>query len=106
MRSLANVGAYPIRGVFIPWVTMIMASGVYRIPEIEFLGVPVVTNTTPTGPYRGAGRPEAAAMTERAIELVALELGMDSISVRRRNFIPKDAFPYKTATGATYDTGD
>jgi carbon-monoxide dehydrogenase large subunit len=106
VRSLANVGAYPIRGVFIPWVTQIMASGVYKIPAIEFHGVPVVTNTTPTGPYRGAGRPEAAAMTERAIELLALELGIDSISVRRRNFIPKDAFPYRTATGATYDSGD
>jgi carbon-monoxide dehydrogenase large subunit len=106
VRSLANVGAYPIRGVFIPWVTQIMASGVYRIPAIEFHGVPVVTNTTPTGPYRGAGRPEAAAMTERAIELVALELGIDAIDVRRRNFIPKDDFPYRTATGATYDSGD
>ncbi len=106
VRALANVGAYPIRGAFIPWVTQIMASGVYRIPTVEFHGIPVVTNTTPTGPYRGAGRPEAAAMTERAIELLADELRMDAVELRRRNFIPREAFPYKTATGATYDTGD
>jgi aerobic carbon-monoxide dehydrogenase large subunit len=105
-RALANVGAYPVRGAWIPMVTMFMASGVYRIPEIEFHAVPVVTNTTPTGPYRGAGRPEAAALTERAIELLAIELNMDAVELRRRNFIPRDAFPYTTATGATYDVGD
>jgi len=106
VRSLANVGAYPVRGVFIPWVTQVMASGLYRVPEIAFTGIPVMTNTTPTGPYRGAGRPEAAAMVERTVELVADELGIDAIEVRRRNFVPPDAFPYRTATGATYDSGD
>ncbi len=106
VRTVADVGAYPIRGAFIPMVTRFMASGCYRIPAIEALAVIVVTNTTPTGPYRGAGRPEAAAMCERSVNVLAGALGLDPIEVRRRNFVAADAFPYRTATGATYDTGD
>ena len=106
VRAVADAGAYSARGVFIPFVTQRMASGTYAIPRIEFRPTVVVTNTTPTGPYRGAGRPEAAAMCERVVELVASELGLDPVDVRRRNFIPRDAFPYKTATGADYDVGD
>jgi carbon-monoxide dehydrogenase large subunit len=92
--------------MFIPMVTRFMASGVYAIPTIEFQMLTVTTNTTPTGPYRGAGRPEAAALTERAIDLVADELGLDPVEVRRRNFPAPTAFPFTTAAGATYDTGD
>jgi len=106
VRAVGDTGAYPHRGSFIPLVTRFMASGVYRIPRIEFRVVAVVTNTTPTGPYRGAGRPEAAALVERAIDLLATDLGLDRIEVRRRNFIPSEAFPYTTPTGATYDVGD
>jgi aerobic carbon-monoxide dehydrogenase large subunit len=105
-RVVADAGAYSSRGVFIPFVTQRMASGTYRIPRIEIHPTVVVTNTTPTGPYRGAGRPEAAAMCERAIDLVADELGLDPVVVRRRNLVPPDAFPYTTPTGATYDSGD
>ena len=82
------------------------ASGVYAIPKIEFHGRGVVTNTTPVTTFRGAGRPEASQSLERMMDLFAAEIGMDPIEVRRRNFIPKDAFPHKTATGATYDSGD
>jgi carbon-monoxide dehydrogenase large subunit len=106
VRGVADVGAYPIRGAFVPMVTRFMASGTYRIPEIEFDARMVVTNTTPTGPYRGAGRPEAAALLERSIDVLARVLELDPVAVRRRNFVPPDAFPYRTATGATYDTGE
>ena len=83
-----------------------MGSGVYRIPRIAFRSMAVVTNTTPTGPYRGAGRPEAAALLERAMDLLAAELDLDPAELRRRNFIPPGEFPYRTPTGATYDSGD
>jgi carbon-monoxide dehydrogenase large subunit len=83
-----------------------MASGVYVIPRIEFDGTTVVTNTTPITAFRGAGRPEACQAIERAVDVFAAEIGLDPIDVRRRNFIPKDSFPYTTATGATYDSGD
>jgi carbon-monoxide dehydrogenase large subunit len=66
----------------------------------------VVTNTTPTVAYRGAGRPEAAAAIERAIDMFAAEIGMDPAEVRRRNFIGRDRFPFSTPTGAVYDIGD
>jgi len=65
-----------------------------------------ITNKPPTGPYRGAGRPEAVYFMERAIDLLARELQMDPLELRRRNLIPKNAFPYTTATGLTYDSGD
>ena len=83
-----------------------MLAGVYRIPRIASRGRSVVTNTTPVAAYRGAGRPEATALVERAMDLLAAELGMDPVEVRRKNLIPADAFPYKTASGTTYDTGD
>jgi len=102
---LADMGAYPI-GAFMPGTTQEMLSGVYRIPRIESSGRSVVTNTTPIGPYRGAGRPEATALIERAMDMLAAELGMDPIELRRKNLIPPDAFPYATAAGVTYDTGD
>jgi carbon-monoxide dehydrogenase large subunit len=105
VRGWADVGAYPVRSVFVP-LTRAMASGVYAIPKMDFQAVSVVTNTTPIGPYRGAGRPEAAALTERAVDLVADELGLDPVEVRRRNFPDPAAFPFTTAMGTTYDTGD
>ena len=104
--GVADVGAYPIRGAFVPMVTRFMASGTYRIPAIEFHALIALTNTTPTGPYRGAGRPEAAALLERSLDLLAGALDLDPVTIRRRNFIPPDAFPYRTPTGAVYDTGD
>jgi carbon-monoxide dehydrogenase large subunit len=106
---LADVGAYPI-AAFLATGTANMVSGCYAIPRIATRGRCVVTNTTPIGPYRGAGRPEAAATIERAMDLLADELGMDPVELRRRNFISPDAFPYTPAGGKggdyVYDTGE
>jgi carbon-monoxide dehydrogenase large subunit len=106
LNILADAGAYPGIGAFLPMLTSMMASGVYRIPKIETNVRAVVTNTTPVGPVRGAGRPEATQMIERAMDQLAGELSLDPAEVRRRNFIPNDAFPYTTASGANYDIGD
>ncbi len=103
---LQDGGAYPMLGSFLPNFTGLLSSGVYAIPRVEFSGRSVVTNTTPISSFRGAGRPEASQALERALDLFAGEIGMDPAEARRRNFIPKDAFPYTTATGATYDSGD
>ena len=103
---LQDAGAYPGLGAFLPNLTAMMASGVYKIPTIEIEVRAVVTNTTQTGPVRGAGRPEATQALERAMDMFAAELSMDPAEVRRKNFIPKDAFPYQTASGAHYDIGD
>jgi len=78
----------------------------YAIEAIDVELVGVLTNATPVGPYRGAGRPEAAYFTERLADLAALETGLDPAELRRRNFIAPDAFPYQTPTGLTYDSGD
>ena len=102
---LADMGAYPI-GAFLPTTTSEMLPGVYTIPMVASRGRSIVTNTTPVAPYRGAGRPEATALIERALDLVAATLGMDPVEVRRRNLIPLEAFPYRTATGTVYDVGD
>ncbi len=102
---VADMGAYPL-ATYVPPTTHRMLSGPYRIPRIAARGRALVTNTTPVAPYRGAGRPEAAALLERAVDLLAADLGMDPAEVRRRNLIPAGAFPYTTATGETYDVGD
>jgi carbon-monoxide dehydrogenase large subunit len=106
LRILQDAGAYPWLGAFLPNFTALMASGVYRIPRIEVEAVSVVTNTTPVGAFRGAGRPEATQAIERGIDLFAAEAGLDPADVRRRNFVPSDAFPFQTASGARYDSGD
>ena len=105
LRVLQDAGAYPRIGAVLPGFTTLMASGVYAIPKIESEFTSVVTNTTPTGPFRGAGRPEAAQAIERAMDLFASELGLDPVEVRRRNLFASDAFPLKTASGAPYDSG-
>ena len=103
---LQDGGAYPDFGTVLPFMTRTMTSGVYTIPKAECSSVSVVTNTTPTVAYRGAGRPEATSAIERAVDMFAAEIGMDPAEVRRRNLIGPDAFPYDTPTGTTYDTGD
>jgi len=102
---LADMGAYPI-GAFMPGTTQEMLCGVYRIPRVACSGRSVVTNTTPVAPYRGAGRPEATALIERAMDMLATELEMDPVELRRRNFIPPEEFPHTTVTGVTCDSGD
>jgi len=106
LNIVADAGAYPGIGAFLPNLTAMMACGVYEIPKVEIDVKAVATNTTPIGPVRGAGRPEATQMLERAIDLLAAELSLDPAEVRRRNFIPNDAFPYTTPSGANYDIGD
>jgi carbon-monoxide dehydrogenase large subunit len=103
---LSNVGAYPQLGSFMGQTTAEMISGVYSIGDIAFRGRAVVTNVTPLGAYRGAGRPEAAAAIERAVDLLARELDMDPAELRRRNLIAPEAFPFRTAAGTEYDSGD
>jgi carbon-monoxide dehydrogenase large subunit len=106
LEILQDVGAYPGIGPLLPGFTSLMSSGVYRIPRIETRFVCVVTNTTPIGPFRGAGRPEATQAIERAIDLFAAEAGLEPADVRRRNFFAREDFPLTTGSGAGYDCGD
>jgi len=99
-------GAYPDVGAGLPALTLVMASGVYAIPRIGFTSTAYLTNTTPTGAFRGAGRPEATYALERVVDVLADEMGMDPAELRRRNLIPATAFPATTAVGTVYDTGD
>jgi carbon-monoxide dehydrogenase large subunit len=101
-----DCGAYPRFGLFLPNLTQLMASGVYDLPYCGSSFQVVATNTTPISAYRGAGRPEATAAIERAVDLFAAEIGLDPAEVRRRNLVPPDAFPYTTPGGAVYDTGE
>jgi carbon-monoxide dehydrogenase large subunit len=103
---MADVGAYPALAVFLPTLTRMMSAGVYTIPKIDVRASVAVTNTTTVGAYRGAGRPEAAALVERAVDMVAAELGLDPVAVRRKNLIPPFDSPHTTVVGATYDVGD
>ena len=106
VRIIADFGAYPGDAGPLPTLTGQMASGVYRIPRVDYAYKAVVTNTTPIGAYRGAGRPEATALIERAMDQLAATLDIDPAELRRRNFIPPDDFPHKTAAGACYDSGE
>jgi carbon-monoxide dehydrogenase large subunit len=106
LKVTADAGAYPLLGALLPMLTRLMLTGVYAIPKAEFSAVSRVTNTTPTVAYRGAGRPEATAAIERAIDIFATEIGMDPAEVRRKNLVAADAFPFTTPTGTEYDTGD
>ena len=103
-RIVADLGAYPDEGATLPASTAMMAVGPYDIPRLDLEIRGVLTNKTPLGSYRGAGRPEATALIERAVDMVAAELGLDPADVRRRNFIR--GFPAETVAGASYDSGD
>src|SRR4051794_22506294 len=107
MRVLGECGAYAgFGGALAVGPTYIMAPGPYVVPRLRFAAIAVMTNTAPVGAFRGAGRPEAAAAIDRVIDLAAQELDLLPEEIRRRNLIPKDAFPYRTLTGQTYDAGD
>jgi carbon-monoxide dehydrogenase large subunit len=101
-----DTGAYPRMSGFLPFLTSLMAVGPYDIGHVETAVRVVVTNTTPIAAYRGAGRPEATAAIERAVDLFAAEIGMDPAEVRRKNLVPPDKFPYSSPCGAVYDTGE
>jgi carbon-monoxide dehydrogenase large subunit len=106
IEILQDCGAYPKIGAFLPSLTILMTPGPYNIPRAESWAHSVVTNTTPVGAYRGAGRPEAAAAIDRAMDLFASAAGVDPAEVRRKNLLPKFTEPHKTAFGAVYDSGD
>ncbi len=104
-RVVADLGAYALETTLgnVPG-TILMLQGPYEIPAVELEMLGVYTNATPTGAYRGAGRPEATYYLERLMDMGARELGLDPAEIRRRNFI-QGPFPYKTRTGAKYDSG-
>src|SRR5258706_1292162 len=103
----ADLGAYhQLLTPAIPTLTGLMLSGAYRIPAIQMNVTGVFTNKMSTDAYRGAGRPEATYEVERAMDIVAAKLKMDPVEVRRKNFPRKDEFPFHTATGLDYDSGD
>ena len=105
LHVIGELGAYP-PFYDIAHLTGLMATGNYDIPAVHFKASNVLTNTVAVAAYRGAGRPEAIYYIERAVDMIAAELGIDPAEVRRRNYIKSDQFPYKTPTGSTYDTGD
>src|SRR4051812_25865774 len=106
LHVLQDSGAYPKFGALLPSLTLLMAPGVYDIPVLETSFESVVTTTTPVGAYRGAGRPEATAAIERAVDLFAAELGMDPADVRRKNLVAPFTEPWRSKGGALYDSGD
>jgi aerobic carbon-monoxide dehydrogenase large subunit len=106
LQIVQDSGAYPAIGAILPMLTIMMATGPYSIPRAEAAGVSVVTTTTPVGAYRGAGRPEATAALERAMDLFAAEIGADPAQVRRRNLLPPFTEPHRTQFDALYDSGD
>ena len=99
-------GAYPRYGAYLPNMTKLMFPGVYDIANLSFSSRSAVTNTTPVVPFRGAGRPEASAAIERAVDRFAAEIGMDPAEVRRRNMLAPFASTHTTFGGAAYDCGD
>lgn len=106
-RLVADLGAYLFPTTpTVPMTAAMLLTGAYTTPavDVELLGV--ATNTVPTGPYRGAGRPEGAYVAERLADLAARELGVDPVEIRRRNLVPPERFPYASPLGFTYDSGD
>jgi len=107
VRSIADLGAFLASSTaMVPNGTPFMLTGPYRVQAVDSQVVGVFTNKVPTGAYRGAGRPEATYILERTIDRIAYELGLDPAEVHRRNFISQEDFPYKTVTGAQYDSGN
>src|SRR5438128_2713315 len=104
---VADLGAYhQLLTQAIPTLTGLMLSGAYKIPAIQMNVTGVFTNKMSTDAYRGAGRPEATYVVERAMDIVAAELKMDPVEVRRKNFPAATEFPFHTATGLDYDSGN
>jgi carbon-monoxide dehydrogenase large subunit len=104
---VADLGAYhQLLTPAIPTLTGLMLSGAYKIPAIQMNVQGVFTNKMSTDAYRGAGRPEATYVVERIMDVIARELNLDPVAVRRKNFPNADEFPFHTATGLDYDSGD
>ena len=106
-KFFLDLGAYfQFFTPMIPSFTGMLMHGAYKVPAISFEQIAVFTNKMATDAYRGAGRPEAAFIAERMMDAVARELHLDPAEVRRRNFIPAEAFPYPTPAGLVYDSGN
>lgn len=106
VRVVCDGGAYNDGSVSMPESTVRMAVGVYDIQAYQAEAYTTFTNKAPTGAYRGAGRPEAAFLIERTVDIISRKLRLDPVSVRLRNFIPRGKFPFRTLGGYTYDSGD
>lgn len=107
LHVIADCGAYAgFNGLLGIVFTRMMAAGVYRIPKISYTVAAALTNTTPMGAFRGAGRPEAAELLERILDMAAVRLDIDPAELRKRNFIQPDEFPHTTVVGTKYDSGD
>ena len=107
VKVIANLGAYLHSSTAGPPQRMLgMACGSYQIQDCRVEIIAVFTNTCPTGPYRGAGRPESVLNIERLLDKAAAVLDMDRLELRRKNFIQPEQFPYTTGTGVEYDSGD
>ncbi len=108
VSTLANMGGY--LSTFAPciptYLYATLLAGVYKTPVIYCEVKAVFTNTVPVDAYRGAGRPEATFLLERLVDVCARDTGMDRVAIRRKNFIPADAFPYQTPVALQYDSGD
>lgn len=107
-HSLANLGGYATGGGVLVQSDLgpKVATGVYDIPAIDLRIDSVLTNTTPVGPYRGAGRPENIFNIERLVDAAACDMGVDPVTLRKRNLIPAQRMPYRNAMAQTYDSGD
>jgi carbon-monoxide dehydrogenase large subunit len=106
LNGYGNAGAFPIAPLPYSVNAVKNVIGVYRTPLLEVTSKGVYTNTQPVGPYRGAGRPEGNYYMERLMDTAADEMGIDRLELRRRNYIPAAAMPYKAASGSAYDSGD
>jgi carbon-monoxide dehydrogenase large subunit len=106
-RIWGDIGAYLLTFTVAPSHNVVLrVVGPYAIPNMDVECLGVLTNKSPTGPYRGAGGPEACLFTERMMDLIAREIGLDPVELRRRNLLKGDVFPYRTTTGLVYDSGD
>ncbi len=107
VNVIADLGAFhQLLTPLVPTLTALMALGCYKIPAVLVDIIGVFTNKVPTDAYRGAGRPEATYFIERAVDLVAAELGKDPVEVRRKNFPKPKEFPFTSATGVVYDSAN
>jgi carbon-monoxide dehydrogenase large subunit len=107
IRAIADLGAYyQVFTAITPTCTGLMASGCYKIPALQFDLTSVFTNKMSTDAYRGAGRPEAAYVVERIVDVAAQRLGIDPVEIRKKNFPQPSEFPFKASGGVVYDSAD
>jgi len=107
VKIIQDLGAFhQLLGPAIPTLSVLMIPGLYKMRNVRADVIGVFTNCTPTDAYRGAGRPEATHSIERMVDILATELKMDPAEIRLKNFVANEDFPFPTATGLTYDSGD